>query len=635
MKFSYNWLQEFFEEKLPAPEVLGDLITFHSSEIEELVAVGGDVALDVKVLPDKSAWLMSHRGLAKEISVILNQSLKHDPFNNKLDLKAIERISIGRETKNCDFYSAALVTGIKVGPSPEWLVKRLAALGQRSINNIVDATNYVMFELGQPLHAFAAHKLGTVDGNFSITVRNAVVGEKITVLTGEEFTLTTNDMVISDQVNGTLLGIAGVKGGALAAVDVSTTAVLLESAHFDRKQIRQTAKSLKLPTDASKRFENGIRPEVAPIALARLIDLIIELAGGELVATNISGELSLEVKPVGVTLAKVNSVLGLSLDMNAVTTILNRFGYEYKIDKDQVTITPPFERDDLLLPEDLIEEIGRMYGLDKIKAIPPTLIPVTQYNARHYYSEKIRQVLIELGFSEVYTSSFSAKDEVKLANALASDKGYLRSTLVNNLKEVRIANVSHRDLLGLSELKIFEIGTVFSTDTEEFRVALTVQTGTTYKAKVDDPLLVEAVAQISQILGIEIKPKYQSEGILEFSLDELLPKLPTVTEYDLNRVTDAGKVYQAFSVYPSSSRDVAMWVGSEVGQDQIESLLKNESGPLCVRITHLDTFSKEGRVSYAFRLVFQAIDHTLTDFEIDPVMDRIYQAIKTQGWEAR
>lgn len=635
MKFSYNWLQESFEEKLPSPEELGDLITFHSSEIEELVSVGDDVALDVKVLPDKSAWLMSHRGLAKEISVILNQPLKQDSFNNKLNLKASERISINRETDNCDFYSAALVTGVKVGPSPEWLVKRLATLGQRSINNIVDATNYVMFEIGQPLHAFAVNKLGTIDGNFAITVRNAVLGEKITVLTGEEFALTTNDMVISDQVNGALLGIAGVKGGTIAAVDVNTTAVLLESAHFDRKQIRHTAKRLKLATDASKRFENGIRPRVAPIALARLIDLIIAVAGGELVAVNISGELGLELKPVSATLTKINSVLGLSLDMSTVTAILDRFRYDYKVDGDQVTVTPPFERDDLVLLEDLIEEIGRMYGLDKIKAIPPVLMPVKQYNARHYYSEKIRQVLIELGFSEVYTSSFRAKDEVKLANALASDKGYLRSTLVNNLKEVRTANVSYRDLLGLSELKIFEIGTVFSADTEEFRVALAVQSGTTYKAKVDDPFLVEALVKICQVLGFEIKPKYQSEGILEFSLDEILFKLPVVTKYDLNIVTEASKVYQAFSIYPSSSRDVAMWVDSEVDQGQIESLLKNESGPLCVRITHLDTFSKEGRVSYAFRLVFQATDRTLTDIELEPIMERVYQAISAQGWEAR
>jgi phenylalanyl-tRNA synthetase beta chain len=635
MKFSYNWLQEYFDQKLPAPEVLGDLITFHSSEIEELVTMEEDVAIDVKILPDKSAWLMSHRGLAKEISVILNQSTKSDPFQKKLDIKNPDQISIERKTENCDYYSAALITGIKVGPSPEWMVKRLATLGQRSINNIVDATNYVMFELGQPLHAFAADKLDTIDNNFAITIRNAKAGEKITVLTGEEFTLAANDAVITDQVSGKILGIAGVKGGQAAAVDLNTTTVILESAHFDRKQIRQTAKNLKLPTDAAKRFENGIKSAIAPIALARLIDLILEVAGGEVVAINTSGEISLDMKPVVVTLTKINSLLGLELSMNEVTAIFDRYHYAYHVDGEQLTVIPPFERDDLVLAEDVIEEVGRMYGLDKIKAIPPAIMSVTQFNARHYYSEKIRQILVGLGFSEVYTSSFRAEDQVKLANALASDKGYLRSTLVNNLKEARIANIPHRDLLGLAAVKIFEIGTVFSAATEECRVALAVQTGTAYKAKVDEPLVVEALEKIKEALGVELKLIYQADGVVEFSLDELLHNLPIVTKYEINEVTDAGKSFHVFSTFPSTSRDVAMWVGSEVTVDQIENLLRAEAGSLCVRVTHLDTFSKEGRTSFAFRLVFQSFERTLTDLELEPIMDKVYQSIKDQGWEAR
>ncbi|HMO78196.1 MAG TPA: phenylalanine--tRNA ligase subunit beta [Candidatus Paceibacterota bacterium] len=634
MKFSYNWLQEYFEQKLPSPEVLGDLITYHSSEIEELIPVGDDVTLDVKVLPDKSAWLMSHRGLAKEISVMLDQPLKQDLLNKKLDIISPEKISIKRETEKCDFYSAALLTGIKVGPSPEWLVKKLATVGQRSINNIVDATNYVMFELGQPLHAFDAAKIGMVENTYAIRVRTATSGEKITVLTGEEFALTTSDMVITDQNKGSLLGIAGVKGGAAAAVDINTTAVILESAHFDRKEIRHTAKSLKLNTDASKRFENGIKAAVAPIALLRVIDFIMEVAGGELVAVNASGEMDTKTSSVIVSLEKINSVLGLELTVSDITSILDRFAYEYQVNGEQFSVTPPFERDDLVLAEDVIEEIGRMYGLDKINAIPPSVMPVKEYNARHYYSEKIRTVLVKLGFSEVYTSSFRNKDKVKLANALASDKEYLRSTLVSNLSEVRINNIPHRDLLGLVAVKIFEIGTVFDKESEEFRVALAVQTGTTYKAKVDDGLVKEALAALGEELGVDINLMHSEEGVVEFSLDKLLKQLPPVTKYEI-RGDSTYNTYEPFSVYPAMSRDVSFWATNQVAETEIQTLLQKNAGPLCVRVTHLDTFTKDNRTSYAFRLVFQALDHTLTDIELEPVMERVYHAIKALEWEAR
>ena len=165
-------------------------------------------------------------------------------------------------------------------------------------------------------------------------------------------------------------------------------------------------------------------------------------------------------------------------------------------------------------------------------------------------------------------------------------------------------------------------------------MALAVQTGSAYKAKADDVLLKEAIDVVKQVLGIEPELIYHEQGVAEFSLDQLLAKLSAADYYESFSKVEA-KSYRTFSVYPASSRDVAMWVDQEGRQDQIENLLKAEAGPLCVRITHLDTFSKEGRVSYAFRLVFQAQDHTLTDLELEPIMEKVYQAIAAQGWEAR
>lgn len=632
MKFSYNWLQTYFDASLPKPEELAKEITFHSSEIEEVINVGEDTVLDVKVLPDKSAWLMSHRGLAKEISVMLNMPLREDIFltGDKLVSKG-DSIKIKLDTSVCDFYGAALVKGVKVGPSPDWVRVRLEAVGQRSINNIVDATNYVMFETGQPLHAFDADKF---DGAISIAVRQAKDGEKFTTLSNEELTLDSNDAVITHGETGQVLALAGVKGGLYAGVTNETTSILFESAHFDRVAVRKTARKHRLQTDAAKRYENGLNKLVAPIALNRVVALVVSIAGGELSEAAAVGELQSLINPVSVTLREVNSVLGLSLNEDDVFSIFKRFQYDCQIEAGVITVTPPFERDDIIIAEDLIEEIGRMNGLDKIVSVPPEKIPLKEFNARHYYAEKIRTALTGLGFSEIYTSSFRNNDVVRLENALATDKGYLRSSLVENIKEARTSNIPHRDLLGLQAVKIFEIGTVFLKDSEEFRVALAVQAGTTYKAKVDDVLLSEGVTAIEVACGVVVKPTYQAEGVVEFSLESLLSLVDPVTAYEAAPATSTG-VYKAFSNYPSVSRDVAMWVGEGESVEKVSSLILVTAGDLCVRLTHLDTFTKEGRTSLAFRLVFQANDRTLTDAEIEPVMSAVYNAIKKAGFEPR
>ncbi len=633
MKYSYNWLQSLLEKPLPPAAELGDLITFHSAEIEELIQGEADTVLDVKVLPDKSAWLMSHQGLAKEIAVITKNTLMSDPFLVPVIFDTSERIKVSLKSTTCDFYSAALITGVQVGPSPDWLKERLVAIGQRSINNIVDATNYVMFELGQPLHAFDADKLSH-DTGYHIMVRNAYAEEKITTLTGEEYTLRDSDALIVDEVSDRPVGIAGIKGGVTAAVDTETTNIILESAHFDRFAVRKTAKALKLQTDASKRYENGICKAIAPIALKRVISLILEVAGGTAEAVTAVGDSSVLRHSVSVTLREVNALLGVALTMGDVEDILTRFAYAYYIDGDSITVTPPLERDDLCISEDLVEEIGRIYGLAQIVSIEPTVGAVTEINKRHYYGEKIRETLMALGYSEVYTSSFRNKDLVKIENALATDKGYLRSSLVENLREARTANLPHRDLLGLKAIKIFEIGTVFRVDSEEFRVCLAAQSGTTYKAKNDDVLIEEALIALAATLTVAPTVISREEGIVEFSLDQLLPQLPIVTAYE-QVVTQSKISYRPFSLYPASSRDVALWVPEGVTAEAVMQVLTPAAGLVCVRLTHLDTFTKEGRTSYAFRLVFQSPVKTLTDIELQSVMDKVYTAISTAGFESR
>lgn len=633
MKVSRDWLQTFFDTPLPDAAALAEALTFHSSEIEEVLEVEGDAVLDVKVLPDKSAWMLSHCGVAKELSAILELPMGNDPLaeNARLEPRT-DTVSVTLDTLKCARYAAAYVTGVTVGPSPAWLVRRLAAIGQRSINNVVDATNYVMFHLGQPLHAFDAGKLGEEGGMYRIGVRAARDGEAITTLTGDAYTLTSDDLVIVDATNDAPVGIAGVKGGKAAAVDAGTTALIIESANFDRVAVRKTAQRHKLRTDASARYENGVVPALAGCGLVEVVRLIEEIAGGTLAGYVDEFPSPREVLPVSVSVEKANSVLGVSLSEAEIVAIIGRFGYNVVATNGVVTVTPPFERDDLLIPEDLIEEIGRIHGLAHVAAVTPDPMPLAEINARFVYAEQVRDALLDLGFSEVYTSSFNAKDVVALENALASDKGCLRSTLRTHIADALARNVLNKDLLGLVRVALFEIGTVFTAEGEHVALSFGVRTGAAYKPKVDDPLMQEAAALLTDILGTE--DFNMKDGVAEINLDAAIVDLPQPSAY-APFVREADATYAPFSPYPFISRDIALWISDALGASDIEAMILAEAGSLLVRVTLFDQFEKDGRTSYAFRLVFQSMERTLADGEVNEVMAAVAEKAAERGWEVR
>jgi phenylalanyl-tRNA synthetase beta chain len=327
-------------------------------------------------------------------------------------------------------------------------------------------------------------------------------------------------------------------------------------------------------------------------------------------------------------------VLGIKLNVETVSGIFNRFGYQYTISGEEFIVNPPHERDDIEIKQDLIEEVGRMHGLSNIVSIAPVAQPVAEINTRHYYAEKIRTSLSALGFSEVYTSSFRNKDIAHIKNALASDKSYLRSKLMDNLIEVRTRNIPYRDLLGITAVQVFEIGTIFNVDTEAFHVGLAVQTGTEYKAKQDESLLALALNVLEASLETKLTLVHSAPGYIEFSLEALLPKLVKPTVYDLLEKSPA-VLYKPFSLYPSVSRDVAMWVSEGVKVSVVEAALRAASGDQLVRLTHLDTFAKDGRTSLAFRLVFQSYEKTLDGSEVDTQMNAVYDIVSGAGWEVR
>lgn len=643
MKVSYTWLKEYVGDALPAPQEVVDLLTFHAFEIEGIEEVVGDTVIEVDVLPNRSSDCLCHRGIAREIATLVDAPLAYDPLREASTLPHTDRIQVSIEDADaCPRFTASLITGVTVGESPEWLKTRLRAIGQRPINNIVDATNYVMFALGQPLHAYDADRFPQQNGVWDFGVRYAREGEVVSLIAEggkdeeRDVVLTGSELLIVDRSNDTPVGLAGVKGGRFAGVHEDTKNVIIEAAHFNPSLTRKTARGLGIVIDASKRFENEPSRELPPYAQAAITRLITDIAGGASEGMVDAYLVPAVQTSVAVDLAHVNALLGLSLTIEEMRTILERTGTTVAIANDMLMVTGPWERTDLTIEEDFIEEIGRVYGYDHVASVVPEAAALTELNARHYYSERIREALITHGFSEVITSSFRKKDEVKLRNALASDKGCLRSSLTKNLSEVLDKNISFTDLLGTDAVRVFEIGTVFHKNdgriAEHVAVGLGVRTRQNGYNPKDDVAVTEALTALEATLGVALTVDTKN-GVAEFDLTQILAELPVPTSYEQFSANDVQ--YRPFSSYPHMSRDIALWVPEGVVAADVLQVLNEHAGSLRVRTTLFDEFHKDGRTSLAFRLVFQSYEKTLTDEEVNGIMESVYAAVAEQGWEVR
>lgn len=635
----HKWLKDFLGDATPSVEEIEKLLTFHSFEIEGTEEKGEQEVIDIDVLPNRSSDCLSHRGIAREIAALIDVSLTKDPFTAAPELTPhTEKVTVTIEDKNaCRRFGAALVTGLTVKESPDWLKERLIAIGQRPINNIVDATNYVMFALGQPLHAYDADKFETKNSVWQFGVRDAREGEKITTLSDDEYKLNKGISLITNAATDTPAGIAGIKGGKYAEVNSDTTAVIIEAANFDAALTRRSSQRLKLQTDASKRFENAVSPSIVPYALQEIVALLNDIAGGVAEGYVDVYPNSVTNPTVAVRLSQINSVLGLSLTDEDVIKILKRLGFEVTKIADGFNVVAPIERTDVHIPEDVIEEVGRVYGYSHVASVIPERVELSEINARQFYSERIRAAVCECGFSEVITSSFRKKDAIRLKNALASDKGCLRSSLAENIREVLDKNIQNVDLLGTQDIRVFEIGTVFTKGdrgvAEHISVAFGVRTKKQGYSQSDDVILRETLAHLEEMLGTIIEHDIK-DGILEYSLSDLLTKLPIPKEYTPFDVTPE-ITYKPFSTYPFVSRDIALWVPEETSASEVMEVIDTNAGTLRVRTTLFDEFKKDGKVSYAFRLVFQSQKKTLTDSEVNAIMDGITTATDERGWTVR
>jgi phenylalanyl-tRNA synthetase beta chain len=635
MKISRAWLQKYFTDALPSIEEIAEQLTFHVAEVEEVV---GDM-LDLNVLPDRASYLLCHRGVAKEISALYERPLTSDPLQNELrnyPQSSLLEVAIADVTQ-CPRYMGAVVRGVAVGPSPAWLKDALESVGQRSINNVVDATNYVMLDIGQPLHAFDAAKLTQKDGTYSIRVRGSYE-ETITTLTGETYTLPEGTLVITDAHADAPIGIAGIKGGMPAAITTATTDIIIESANFDGSLIRKASQRLKLWTDASQRYQNKPSPELAAYALHEVIDLILQIAGGEVegVVDCYPGAVDgAHARPVTLALSKVNSVLGTALSIEEVEKVFDRYGFIYGVLDDVFTVTPPFERRDLVIEEDLIEEVARLIGYDKVEsvALPPYTRVVDQDQFRGI--ERIKDLLVDTGFVEISSPAFAADGPITLANPLDTTRPALRPTLMVNLREAltRAKSVGPRVFGVAKEAKLFELGTVFTAEGEHIVLALGIEP---LEGKATPALLNEVLTRLVEWGAIAEAPALSSGQLL---VEVPLRNLAVIGLGYVPTKVSAG-MYTPFSVYPSAIRDIAVWTPQGTEEVEISNLLIKGAGDLLARIDAFDRFEKvvegEPKVSYAFRLVFESFDRTLSEEDLNPLMDTITQSLNArEGWLVR
>ncbi len=637
MKISYNWLQTYFDKPLPKPEELQELFSLRAFDVESLDKLGtGDSVLDIKVLPDRACYALSHKGIADELHAIKGLSLKKKGELKEIPLGTQRKPTlIIEDHKLARRHVSRIIEGVTVAESPTWLQERLTAIGQRSINNIVDATNFVMMDMGQPLHAFDADKI-----KGAVVIRAARMGETVVTLDGKNVSLEPTTIILADDTAA--LDIAGIKGGKKAELNAQTTSILLSSANFDPVSIRRASFKTGVKTDAAKRFENNPSPELATEGMEAVTRLILELCpkakAGEVVDVYPD---KVQPKTLSISAKFIAGVLGTSISKEEIVDILERLSVKVEAQGDVLSLTIPTLRRDLVIPEDIVEEVGRIYGYERVTGVvaPPPKTP-PKLSKEFYYTEKIKNILVEKGFSEVSLYTMVAKGDIEIAKPLASDKAFLRTNLSFGMERSVKMNTLSAPFLGLDEIKEFEIGKVFTDSGEFLSLAIGVSLIKKVKGKTSEGSVKEVFEALGAGLGLSLKPiitNFQPLAVGEVILENLFETLSEPRPYaDLHFSEPADVKYKKFSLYPFIVRDVALFVSADTKAESVVQLIKENAGELVVRGPELfDEFSKDGKKSLAFRLIFQSFDRTLSDEEVNSVMEKVYIALKGKSWEVR
>jgi phenylalanyl-tRNA synthetase beta chain len=619
MKFSYKAVQQYFKEPLPDAKNLADSLIFHSFEVEDIEGEGENTTFDIKVLPDRSHDAFSHMGIAKEVGAVLSMDVSIPQYEHVEGNDTELAVSI--ESDKCRRYQARKITGVHVTPSPAWLSLYLETLGQRSINALVDTTNYVLFETGQPVHIFDADK---IEGK--LCIREAQEGEKVTLLDQKEYVLKQGTLVIADSVG--ILALAGIKGGVKAEVTNDTKNIVIEVANFDPVTIRKTARAMNLLTDAAKRFENDITPELVTHGMDMATQHITELGGGSVEKIVDVYKAVYNQKTVSVSVQEVTKTLGITIEEKEIETIFTRLGFAFEKNDTVFIVTPPHTRLDIDTPATLIDEIVRIYGYEKIEATLPHFSRNEPINKELYYSALCKKILASHGAYEISTYAFTKKGDIEVARPLAKDRPALRSNLSSSLTEKLVTNDGNKDILGVSSIALFEIGKIFKNGEESLSLSFGVKEGK--KGELFSTLR----NALSEVLGTLPEG---NNGVCEIPLGNIIETLPDVESYgDVFAIPHTNQQFIPWSQFPSSSRDIALFAKEGMTVSDIIETIQSNAGPLLITKPRLfDSFKKDEKVSYAFRMVFQSYEKTLTDQDIDGPMQEIQKALVFKGCEIR
>ena len=648
-----------------------------------LVDYLGDAVLDADVTPNRPDCL-SILGVAHEVAALTGATVTEPDATYPETGDPIERdvtIEIA-DPELCSRYGASLIRGVTVGPSPDWLKDALAAVGMRPINNIVDVTNYVMLEYGQPLHAFDFDTIGDA----TVIIRAARPGERFTTLDEEERKLEPPMLTIADSQDA--IALAGVMGGQNTEVGDSTTNVLIESANFDSTNTRNTAVGLGMRTEASYRFERGIRQDLVPRALRRATALMLELAGG-VAAKGIIDVFPVVKTPPTLTIGpeQFRRVLGMDIATDTIDGVLSSLGFETTRDRDTLEVRTPFWRADITIAEDLVEEVARIVGYDDVPAtLMSTEIPHHEPRVEREVRERVRDALVAAGMQETISYSATSVDSLekvevrtdgpdaplKLANPMSAELTHMRTTLRASVLQTLAFN---RRMSRGEGLRLFEIGTVYLPkeeakerdlpDEREMLVgvfsgprsdaswlvpegdmdffdakgvleAVFSQVGLSEEYKADDDriLLPGKTARVfcgNKAVGTigEIHPRV----LARFDLDETGV---TLFEIDLEAVySAAGRVsvqYAPISRYPEAEQDIAILVDADVPSSRIQAIINRHR--LVKKSAPFDLYAGEGvppgKRSIAFRVTFQSDRSTLTSDLVDKARGDIMRQLQRE-----
>lgn len=685
MKFSYQWLKELYP-KAGSPENVAEHLTFHSFTVESIKKIGKDFAIDIdsKALGRRAADASGHIGIARELAVIGEKTfsppaprIAETSPSAARDLLSIKVAARGLVPR----YAARVIERVHVGPSPKWIYERLATCGLRPINVVVDITNYVMLETGQPLHAFDYDRLrGGTKAKKEIIVRLAKNGERLHTLDNQAITLRADDLVIADPEGA--IALAGIKGGMGSEIRGNTTRVVLEGANFDPATVRKTSQRVKLATDASWRFRHGMDPEGIPYALDRAAALLEKFAGGR-VLKGIADEYPKKdpTRSIPFSLAKAEALLGTKIPEREAKRILLQLGCQIqKIPRNTWQVKPPSFRKDLAIEEDLIEEVGRMWGYEKIPAELPVIRGgVPRKSELQLFERMIRTRLAGFGFTEAHLSSFVGERVLHLfgldARGLFSVENPANpdSAFLVNSPALPYIRITAENLRHFNSVKLFGIARAFfktpGGPVESLRLLMThaergkdgreefyalkgavetllesfgiseyrydetshrrVRWAHPYRiadVKVDNTI-VGVIGEVSAKVQEALKSKSRIVAA-EFSLERLLAEITQEQEF------------LPLSKFPAVIRDIAVIVPEGIKTETVTNIIENACGPLLADSDLFDYFQDEtmeerSEKSLAFHLIFQSPDRTLTDKEVDQLYRKVAAALRTKNWEIR